>query len=73
MDLNPQNISDTSDEEEQDDGMLAKITAHNEQLKTKEEHMKNELSKQETPSAVYAVRLPPKTKAELLMEKGRRY
>ena len=31
--------------------------------------MKNELSKQETPSAAWAVRLPPKTKAELLMEK----
>ena len=31
--------------------------------------MKSHLSKQETPSAECAVRLPPKTKAELLMEK----
>ena len=69
LDFNPKNISDTSDEEEQADAMLAKIKAHKEQIKKREEHMKNELSKQEPPSAAWAVRLPPKTKAELLMEK----
>ena len=51
LDLNPKNITDTSDEEEeeqeeQDDTMLAKIKAHKEQIKKREEHMKNELSKQ---------------------------
>ena len=69
MDFNPQNISDTSDEEEQDDAMLFKMTAHKDQLKTNEEHITNELSKQTTPSEAWAVRLPPKTKAESLMEK----
>ena len=49
--------------------MLAKIKVHREQITKRAEHMKRELSKQETPSAVYAVRLSPKTKAELFMEK----
>ena len=66
LDLNPKNISDTSDEE--DDAMLAKIKTHKEQIKTKEEHMKNELSKQEVSSGPWAMSLPPKTKAQLLME-----
>ena len=75
LDFNPENITNTSDEEEEeraeehDDAMLAKIKAHREQIKKREEHMKSQLSKQETPSAVWAVQLPPKTKAELLMEK----
>lgn len=79
LDFNPENITNTSDEEKeeekeekQDDAMLAKIKAHKEQIKKREEHMKNELSKHseaETVSAVLAVRLPPKTKAQLLIEK----
>ena len=63
------NISDTSDEEEHDDTMSAKIKTHKEQIKNKEEHMKHELSKQEVSSGPWAMSLPPKTKAELLMEK----
>ena len=52
--------------------MLAKKKAHKEQIKKKEGHMKNELSKQTAHSGPCALRLPPKTKAtkaELLMEK----
>ena len=49
---------------EKDDAMLAKIKAHKEQIKKREEHMKNELSKQKAPSGPFAVRLPPKTKAD---------
>ena len=79
LDFNPENIMNTSDEEEEeekaeehDDAMLSKRKAHKEQIKKREERMKNELSKHsetETPSAVQAVRLPPKTKAQLLIEK----
>ena len=73
LDFNPEDITHTSDEEEEEkehtDAMLAKMKAHKEQIKKREEHMKNELSKQKPPSAVHAVRLPPKTKAELVMEK----
>ena len=74
LDFKPEHITDTSDEEEeeraeeQDDARIAKIKAHREQIKKREEHMKNELSKQEASSAEYAVRLPPKTKAQLLVE-----
>jgi hypothetical protein len=73
LDFNPENITNTSDEEEeeekeQDDAMLAKIKARREQIKKREEHMKNELSKQQTPSKPWALRLPPKTEAELRME-----
>ena len=46
LDLNPMNISDTSEEEEQADALSANIKTHREQIKQKEEHMKNELSKQ---------------------------
>ena len=72
LDLNPENISNNSDEEEeekveQNDAMLAKIKTRREQIKKREENMKNELSK--TPSKPWAFRLPPKTKAELRMEK----
>jgi len=74
LDFNPENITNTSDEEEeekeeQDDAMLAKIKAHREQIKKRELHMKSKLSKQKPPSGPYIVRLPPKTKAQLLMEK----
>ena len=74
-----ENVMNTSDEEEEeekaekhDDAMLSKRKAHKEQIKKREERMENELSKRsetETPSAVQAVRLPPKTKAQLLIEK----
>jgi hypothetical protein len=72
LDFNPENISNNSDEEEeekveQNDAMLAKIKTRREQIKKREENMKNELSK--TPSKPWAFRLPPKTKAELRMEK----
>ena len=52
LDSNPLNISDTSEQEEeqQDDAMLAKIKAHKEFIKKKEEHMTNELSKQQHPA-----------------------
>ena len=68
LDLNPENISNNSDEKEeekveQDDAMLAKINAHREQIKKREEHMKNELSKQEVSSGPWSMSLPPKTKA----------
>ena len=68
LDFNPLSISDTSEEEEepQDDAMLAKMKAHKEQIKkggTQEKRI------QKLPSGPCAVRLPPKTKAELLMEK----
>ena len=74
LDFSLENISNTSDEEEEEKveqtaATLAKIKTRREQIKKREEHMKNELSKQETPSGPCAVRLPPKTKAELLMEK----
>ena len=70
LDFKPENIA-TSDEEEeeQEEHSDAKIKVHREQIKKREEHMKRHLSKQEASSAEYAVRLPPKTKAELLMEK----
>ena len=72
LDFNPENISNNSDEEEEEkveqtDAMLAKIKTRREQIKKREENMKNELSK--TPSKPWAFRLPPKTKAELRMEK----
>ena len=75
LDLIPENITNTSDEEQEEeekehnDAMLAKIKAHREQIKKRELHMKSKLSKQKPPSGPYIVRLPPKTKAQLLMEK----
>lgn len=57
---------------ELDGAMLAKLNAHKEQIKKKEQRMTNELSKQtmiKTPSGPWAIKLPPKTKAEQLLEK----
>ena len=73
LDFNPENISNNSDEEEEEEkveqtaAMLAKIKNRREQIKKREENMKTELSK--TPSKPWAFRLPPKTEAELRMEK----
>ena len=82
LDFNLDNITHTSDEEEVelhpphkelDGAMLAKLNAHKEQIKKKEQRMTNELSKQKTPSGPWAIKLPPKTKAEQLLEKKGRY
>ena len=73
LDFNLENISNTSDEEEEEEkveqtaAMLAKIKTRREQIKKREENMKTELSK--TPSKPWAFRLPPKTEAQLRMEK----
>ena len=78
LDCKPPLESHTSDEEEVelhpphkelDGAMLAKLNAHKEQIKKKEQRMTNELSKQKTPSGPWAIKLPPKTKAEQLLEK----
>ena len=70
LDLNPENISNNSDEEEeqveQTAAMLAKIKTRREQIKKREENMKTELSK--TPFKPWAFRLPPKTTAQLRIE-----
>ena len=50
LDFDPGNITNTSDDEEEEeeeekehnDAMLAKIKAHKEQIKKREEHMTNE-------------------------------
>jgi len=73
LDFNPENISNNSDEEEEEQveqtaAMPDKIKTRREQIKKREENMKTELSKQETPSKPWAFRLPPKTEAELRME-----
>ena len=71
LDFNRENVSNTSDEEEEEEKveqtatMLAKIKTRREK---REEHMKNELSKQKAPSAPWTVRLPPKTETELQNE-----
>ena len=76
LDFNSKDIvhgCETSDEEEQqDDALLDKIRIHKEQIRKREERslrLKTELSKQKAPSGPWAVRLPPKTEADKLLEK----
>jgi len=73
LDCNPENISNNSDEEEeqveQTVAMSDKIKTRREQIKKREENMKTELA--QTPSKPWGFRLPPlppKTEAELRME-----